>query len=480
MALAEGAPSALAGPVIAGDHPDPSVLRAGSGWYAAATSGSWLPAFPVLRSGDTRSWRQVGAVLERRPRWAAGDFWAPELVRRGQGALVYYAARSRSGRRCVAVASSARLRGPYRDQGPLVCSGVGEIDPLPVTDEHGADWLVWKQDGNSQGQPTPILAAPLAPGGLALAGVPRELFRADAAWERGLVEAPALLRRDGTFYLLYSAGRCCGLPCNYVTGVARSRSLLGPWEKRPGPFLEDDASFRCPGHVSVAGAPGGGLLLAYHAYARNDPANRQFLIAPLGFDAEGWPAVSGPGHSGASATPMRFDFERARLGQGWQWPVGLRPAARATGGGLELGPGVLAQQAGTATFSARTAVTERRRQARAGLAVMGSAANGIGIELRGRRALAWRIDDGRRTELGRTPVGGTRVGGTRTGRRRAVELRLTMGASVRLAVRARRDWAALGGDQPPPSWSSGPRVALRVTGPAPARASFDDLWISPR
>ena len=138
--------------MIAGDHPDPSILRAGSGWYAASTSGSWLPAFPVLRSADTRSWRQVGAVLERRPRWAAGDFWAPELVRRDGRVLAYYAARARSGRRCVAVASSERLRGPYRDEGPLVCSGVGDIDPLPVTDEHGANWLVWKKDGNSRGR----------------------------------------------------------------------------------------------------------------------------------------------------------------------------------------------------------------------------------------------------------------------------------------------------------------------------------------
>ena len=469
VVLGACAPSAMAASVIAGDHPDPSILRAGSGWYATATSGSWLPAFPVLRSGDTRHWRQVGAVLEQRPRWAVGDFWAPELMRRDGRVLAYYAARGRSGRRCVAVASSARLRGPYHDEGPLACSGLGEIDPLPVTDEHGADWLVWKQDGNSRGQPTPILAAPLAPGGLALAGVPHELFRADAPWERGLVEAPALVRHDGMFYLLYSAGRCCGLKCNYVTGVARSRSLLGPWEKRPGPFLEDGASFRCPGHVSVAGAPGGGLLLAYHAYARNDSANRRLLIAPLGFDAGGWPAVGAAGQSAASDTPVRFGFESTRLGQGWQWPVGLRPAARAGRGALELGAGVLAQQAGTAAFSARTVVTKRRGGARPGLAVMASAANGIGVKLRGRDALAWRVDDGRRTRLGRT----------RVGRAERVELRVGMGASVQLAVRAHHGWRALGGKQPPPRWTSGPRVALRVSGPPVARASFDGLWISP-
>jgi xylan 1,4-beta-xylosidase len=470
VALCACAPPALASPVIDGDHPDPSIVRASSGWYAVTTSGSWLPAFPVLRSTDTRSWRQVGAVLQRRPRWAAGDFWAPELLRQDGRVLAYYAARARSGKRCVAVASSAHLRGPYRDEGPLVCSGVGDIDPVPVTDEQGAHWLVWKKDGNSRGEATPIVAAPLAPGGLALAGVPRELFRADAAWERGLVEAPALLRHDGMFYLLYSAGGCCGRTCTYVTGVARSRSLLGPWEKRPGPFLEDDAAFRCPGHVSVAGAPGGGLVLAYHAYARGDPANRRLLIAPLAFDVEGWPVVGAPAHPAATPAPVREDFEGARLGGGWQWPVGLRPRLRMAGGALQLGPGVLAQQARTATFSAHTEVSGRQRGARPGLAVMASATNGISFELRGPDALAWRVNDGRRTELGRM----------RIGRHELVKLRLTMGARVRLAVRTRGPWRPLGEPQPPPRWTSGPRVALRVAGPAAARATFDRLWISPR
>jgi GH43 family beta-xylosidase len=459
----------LANPVIPGDYPDPSILRAGSGWYATATSGSWLPAFPVLRSGDTQHWRQVGAVLERRPGWAADDFWAPELVRRSGRSLVYYAALGRDGRRCVAVASSARLRGPYMDEGPLLCSRIGEIDPLPVTDEHGDDWLVWKQDGNSRARPTPILAAPLAPGGLALAGVPRELFRADAPWERGLVEGPALLRHDGMFYLVYSAGHCCGPRCNYVTGVARSRSLLGPWEKRDEPFLEDSAGFRCPGHVGVAGAPGGGLLLAYHAYARGDPTNRQFLIAPIRFDADGWPSVGPATNRAAGAAPAHFDFGDAGLGQGWQWPVGPRPAARTVEGELRLGRGVLARQAGTGTFSARTVVTGAGRGARPGLAVMASAADAIGVELRGSRALAWRADDGRISRLGVAHSGA-----------RAVELRLTVGQTIRIAIRTGQRWRRLGSEQPPPRWTSGPRVALRVSGPAAARASFDRLWIDPR
>jgi hypothetical protein len=101
---------------------------------------------------------------------------------------------------------------------------------------------------------------------------------------------------------------------------------------------------------------------------------------------------------------------------------------------------------------------------------MASAENGIGVELRGRRALTWRVDDRRRSALGGVPIG----------RRERVELRLSMGASVRLAVRIHGAWRQVGGEQSLLHWTSGPRVALRVGGPPAARASFDHLWISPR
>jgi hypothetical protein len=150
--------------------------------------------------------------------------------------------------------------------------------------------------------------------------------------------------------------------------------------------------------------------------------------------------------------------------------VGPRARARALRGELQLGSGVLAQQAGTGTFSARTLVTGARHGARPGLAVMASSDDAVGVELRGKRALAWRADDGQITRLGSENVD----------RRRSVGLRLTVGRSIRIAIRTRHGWHRLGADQPPPRWTSGPRVALRVGGPAGARASFDRLWIDPR
>ena len=446
------APAAAANPVVGGDHPDPSILRTAGGWYATSTSDDWLPAFPLLRSADLVHWRQVGSVLSKRPRWAKNDFWAPELVRRDGVVLAYYAALAKSGRRCVAVASARRVRGPYRDNGPVVCSLTGEIDPLPVTDEQGARWLVWKRDGNSRDRPTPILAAPLAPGGRSLAGAPRELFRADLAWERDNVEAPALLRHGGLFYLVYSAGHCCGRRCTYATGVARAPSLLGPWEKRGGPILRGGGGLRCPGHAGTGRGAHGEPLLAFHAYVRGDPSNRQLFIAPLRFDVAGWPRLA--------RRPDRVSrrFRGSVPPSGWQWPAGRRPRLAVRRDGLVLGRGTVARQTGTTAFSAGTTVPIMDRHARPGLAVSGSEGNAVGVELRGARAVAWTSVNGRRRVTGRIhlppgrPVSGSGL----------IRLRVAAGARVTTAIRVRGRWRAVGRPQPPPRWASGARLALTV------------------
>jgi beta-xylosidase len=212
-------------PVLTGDYPDPSVIRNYDGWFAAVTSDGWMPPYSILYSPDLVNWRVTGSVLRRRPAWARDHFWAPEMVRWGNRFLVYYAARHKKGRFCIAVAWSYRPTGPYRDEGPIACPELGAIDPLPVVDESGRPNLVWKEDGNYRGLPTPIMAAPLTRDGFALAAPGRELFRNDSAWEGGIVEAPTITRHDGRFYMLYSAGSCCGPGCNYATGVARSERL---------------------------------------------------------------------------------------------------------------------------------------------------------------------------------------------------------------------------------------------------------------
>src|SRR5687768_16432990 len=84
-ALGLGMPDAAAqqaeytNPVVAGDYPDPSVIRVGNEYWATATSSEWGPPFPILHSRDLVNWTTVGTAFTKRPAWSVGNYWAPEL-----------------------------------------------------------------------------------------------------------------------------------------------------------------------------------------------------------------------------------------------------------------------------------------------------------------------------------------------------------------------------------------------------------------
>jgi hypothetical protein len=130
---------------------------------------------------------------------------------------------------------------------------------------------------------------------------------------------------------------------------------------------------------------------------------------------------------------------------------------------------VLARQARTTRLTATAVLAAHRHGARAGLAVMGSEGNTVGLELRGRRAVAWRADDGRRSDAGAVRA-----------RRSRVVLRIAVGRRVRLAVRTPKGWRRVGRPQAQPRWAAGARIALIVRGGRAARAQFDSLSVEPR
>jgi xylan 1,4-beta-xylosidase len=473
-----------ANPVLPGEYPDPSVVRAGFGYRAVTTTKAWLPPFAMLYSRDLVNWSVTGSVLTERPRWARPPLWAPELTRHGRRWLVYYSARDRRGRFCIAVAISGRAGGPFRDHGPLTCPRLGAIDPLPVRDERGRPYLIWKLDGNRFRRPTPIVAAPLRGDGLRLAGRSRELFRNDLRWEGRVVEAPALARHGGIFYLLYSARSCCGRRCNYATGAARARSLLGPWRKRPRPILRTGGRFRCPGHGSVVSAPDGTAYFAYHAYPAKASVHvgRSLLLDRLRWGPDGWPRIGAGGVPGPGApsplgavhrpAPQAIGdgFAGRRLAPGWSW-TRARPTLRLARGHLRLGRGLLARQPGTGDYTAETVVLGSSRRARPALVAYSARHQQVGVKLRGRRVAAFRRS-----------AGGTRVLASRTLAPRGpvvLRMRARGGARFRLWAVRRGHRVQLGREHRAPRWDGAVRVALSVFGPRRAHAAFGRFELKP-
>src|ERR671933_910242 len=291
-ALALAAPT-FTNPVIRGDYPDPTVLRARGAFYASATSGSWAPLLPLFRSTDLVSWRRVGALLPRPPAWAVGRFWAPELAARSGRYVAYFSASRRGGPPCIGVLTAARPQGPWRDRGRAVCPPGGAIDAAPVRDRDGSPWLLWKALGPGGA----IRAQRTDAGGLHVRGPAVTLIPPDRSWEQGTTEGPTLVAHGGLLYLFYAGGHCCRPPCTYAEGVARAPSLAGPWHKAPAnPILRSGSAFRCPGHGTLLDLGERGLFLLHHAYVAGDiaQARRQPVLTPIAFGPDGWPVVQTP------------------------------------------------------------------------------------------------------------------------------------------------------------------------------------------
>lgn len=488
-------------PVLPGDHPDPSIIRAGNDFWATSTSSEWGPQFLLQHSTDLVNWKIAGVVFPHRPGWAVGNFWAPEISEYKGRYQVYYVGRKRGGPLAVAVAVADKPGGPYTDKGPIVAQDDGSIDPAPATDENGNGYLVWKEDGNSRNAPTPIWAQPLNEDGTKVIGQPTELIRNDADWEGGVVEGPFILRRGEWFYLFYAGNGCCGTHCHYAVGVARSRKLLGPWQKDPAnPILAANSAWECPGHGSIVADQTGRYWFLYHAYSTAGSifTGREGMLDEVKFDAEDWPTINdGHGPSIRALSPFGVaqrmsvtnfvdDFSGSALRPGWQWPQDREPAYRVGDEHLllradprttNLLSAVLARPVTAADYVALTVVETKHLNSgcMAGLWAYGDSKNSMGLAVSDKEIFAWRQDKGAWHQL--APP--------QSIKNERIYLRLVTRRGFDFQLSASEDgstWVNLAGtsdtkDLPP--WDRSVRVALTAGGAPGAEAQFDSFSIGP-
>lgn len=487
VATTSGRAATYNNPVIPGDFPDPSIIRVGSEYWATATSSEWGPEFPLLHSTNLVTWELVGSVFEHRPDWAVANFWAPEISEYNGKFYVYYVGRKKGGPLSVAVAMAEKPSGPYKDYGPLVSQADGSIDPVPVTDENDQRYLVWKEDGNSQRRPTILWAQRLTPDGLKLVGEPKEILRNDAPWEGAVIEGPFIVHRGEWFYLFYSGNGCCGRDCDYALGVARSQTLLGPWQKnQSNPILAGNATWKCPGHGSIVRDENERYWLLYHAYSTRDfiYAGREALLDEVKFGTNDWPTINdgtGPspiGNAPDNAVQHRrfvFDdhFSSATLGPGWQWPQDNEPSCRMTGqGGLDLSPrpafatsllgAIISQRTVSGDYSATTVIdiSDAKPGSFVGIAAIGDVENAIGLAVGEGKLMLWRVQKGLHQ----------RIVSVDSPKSEKIHLRFSARDGHVFQFAASEDgqkWMAIGGPQAGdhlPPWDRSVRVGLTVGG----------------
>lgn len=291
----------FANPVVPFDCPDPGVLAVPDadppGYYAVCTGGP----FPIRFSRSLLFWQDTGASVlpDGKPPWAANGYrnWAPEIHRVGNHFVVYYTTVNGADTLSIGAAYSDNVLGPYKDVGgPLVQHPYGVIDPTYFQDDDGTSYLIYKIDGNAVGKPTPNYIRRLAPDGLSIGEGAAEvelLSNNPGSWEGGVVEGSWMVKRDGWYYIFYSGNV---YDYHYRTGVARSQSLFGPYEKHGGPILSNNGRWVGPGHGSVVQA-GSFDYFVYHAWTNNGSGTqngalgRQILVDRINWQ-DHWPSIS--------------------------------------------------------------------------------------------------------------------------------------------------------------------------------------------
>ncbi|MFT4022906.1 MAG: family 43 glycosylhydrolase [Flavihumibacter sp.] len=465
-------------PLITGDFADPSIIRSGNDYFAVGTSSEWAPHFPVYHSTDLRSWQQTGYIFDKAPDWTVGSFWAPEYYRIGNKLLFYYTARRKSDNKsCLGVATSDYPDRGFADHGVLIDHGTEAIDAF-VFDDDGQLYISFKAYGLDK-RPIELLAYKLSADGLHLEGEPFMLLRDD---EKKGMEGQSMLKRNGYYYLFYSAGGCCGAGCSYNVQVARSRNLAGPYEKYEGnPILAGYDNWQCTGHGTFVSTPENAVYYLHHAYDKAGTVytGRQGMLSALAWNDEtNWPRLLAPATTGNQPAGIADEFDAATPAIYWQWDwrhstaqvqqkngrlslAGISKSDNQAGTVLTVRPAQPAFKVQTAMPAASPALT--------GLAYYGDATAAIGFGVEKNKLIVWQIKNKERKQLATRSLPGEKA-----------ELQIQVTAEHKALFKYRlpgKAWQNMPLEPVPvdflPQWDRSPRPGLHTHATTRNPATFD-------
>ncbi|CAN5306654.1 family 43 glycosylhydrolase [soil metagenome] len=330
-------------PIMAGDHPDPTILKDGADYYMTFSSFDAYPGVVIWHSKDLVNWRPVGAALNAN----IGSVWACDLAKH-DGRFYVYIPVKKPNANSIHVISAERIEGPW--SAPVDLHLPNHIDPGHVVDEAGGRWLFLSGGDRIR----------LTPDGLATVGKVEHVYdpwHYPEEWdvEGFSPEGPKVTRHGQYYYLITAVGGTAGPPTGHMVIAARAKSLSGPWENHPRNPLVRTTSVKetwwSRGHASLVEGPGGDWWCVYHGYENGYwTLGRQALLAPVRWTSDGRLDIGGGDLAHPLAKPkggnpqphgvaLSDDFSADRYGTQWNFfDPGPDEAARLSrqGGALHL------------------------------------------------------------------------------------------------------------------------------------------------
>ncbi len=397
-------------PVLAGDYPDPSVLKDGEDYYMTHSSFDNAPGLLIWHSRDLVNWRPLAPALQK----PLGTGFAVDIAKHDERYLIYIPFMRAPWSKGLAdfanifVIHAHSMNGPWSEPVDLKIGGL--IDPGHVVGEDGQRYLFF--NGGKRVR--------LSADGLATAGPVEDAYTAwkypdDWITENYAPEGPKLFRRGDWFYLVNAVGGTAGPATGHMIVAARSRSIHGPWENCPHNPIQRTRSaaerWWSRGHATCVEGPDGRWFMVYHGYENGyQSLGRQTLLEPIEWTKDGWfRAVGGDlstplrkpgGQAVPHGLPHSSTFAKADMGRLWSLYASApddadraRPEPGAvvlTGRGTGPANGtVLTQQVGDRAFEV-TVTLELKGEAEGGLLLFFNDRLFLGMGIDGERMVSYR------------------------------------------------------------------------------------------
>jgi beta-xylosidase len=215
-------------PIIYADYSDPDAVRVGDDYYLISSSFNNTPGLPILHSKDLVNWTIIGHALQQQPPFEifskvqhGNGVWAPAIRYHNKEFYIYYPDPDFG----IYLSKAKNILGPWSDP-LLVEAGKGLIDPCPLWDETGKNYLVHALAGSRAGFKSVIIIKEL--NAAADKVVSDGVLVYDGHELDATIEGPKIYKRNGYYYIFAPAG---GVSTGWQT-ILRSKNIYGPYERK--------------------------------------------------------------------------------------------------------------------------------------------------------------------------------------------------------------------------------------------------------
>lgn len=272
-------------------YADPTIFVDNDRYYLTGTCGD---GFTVLESTDMKHWTAPvpdNWILKKgKDTYGNYAFWAPQIVKNSSK---YYLTYSAEGKMCIA--ESDKVTGPFKqkDNRPISDCAEMNIDTYLFHDDDGK-WYMYharymKQvdmGGNTiQVAEFEMNTQRLKEETLQLCvkvNEPWELTENGRIFGNRTLEGPTVIKRDGVYYLFYSANDYQSI--DYAVGYATATSPYGPWIKhKSNPIIHRNiVGENGSGHGDFFIGLDGNPYYVFHVHHDNNAIHpRTVRIVPL-------------------------------------------------------------------------------------------------------------------------------------------------------------------------------------------------------